>query len=94
MYIKYFILKEPSAKVPSRFCKVLTFSSSKTIQRKTKAIERDRKVVNKCIRRTVAWSSRVGGIAHEPGEQFLELPRALCDSNGVPNKGQKRDTKV
>ena len=25
----------------------------------------------------------------EPGEQFLELPRALCDSNGQPNKGQR-----
>ena len=46
----------------------------------------------KCIRRKIAWSSRVGGVADAPGEQFLELPRAFCDSSGVPNKGQKSST--
>jgi len=88
-YIKYFILREPSAQVPPRFCKLLTFSSSKRIQRKIKVIERERKLVNKCIRRKIAWSSRAGDVVQEPGEQFLELPRAICDSNGEPNKGQK-----
>ena len=54
-----------------------------------KVIERERKIVNKCIWRKIAWSSRVGGVADAPGEQFFDLPRVLCDSSGVPNKGQK-----
>ena len=86
-YIKYFILREPSAQVPPRFTKLLTFSSSKRVQRKVKLIERERKIVNRCMR--IAWNTRVGVVEKHSGCQFLELPRAISDPHGMPHKGQK-----
>ena len=45
--------------------------------------------MNKCIRRKIAWSSRGGDVVQEPGEQFLELLRAIGDLNVESNKDQK-----
>jgi len=54
-----------------------------------KAIERERKVVNRCVRRKIAWQIRTGEIHDCKGEQYLELPRAICNQHGNPHSGQK-----
>ena len=87
--VKYFILRDPSASVPQRQAKLLTFSVSKKSKRKIKLIERERKLVNKCIRRSMVWNTKVCPSDQHSGGQYLELPRAISDSHGIPHKGQK-----
>ena len=41
--IEYFILKGPSAQVPQRQAKLLTFASGKIIQKKIKQLDREKK---------------------------------------------------
>ncbi len=57
--VKYYVLQEPSASVPQRLNRLLTFASTIKMNRKVKAIELERKVVNRCVRRTMAWNARL-----------------------------------
>ena len=52
--VKYFILHNLSTNVPQRQAKLLAFSSSKVIKKKIKLIEKEKKPVNKCLRRSLA----------------------------------------
>lgn len=90
--VKYFVLKEPSADVPQRKVKLLTYTMSRTRKKKIKMIEKERKIVNKCLRRSLAWNSRVGSDHQQLGGQYLELPRAISDPHGKPHKGTKSYT--
>ena len=45
--------------------------------------------VQKCIRRKISHANRSKTSVDTVAEQYIELPRALCDTNGVLNKGQK-----
>ena len=91
-YVRYHILREPSAKVPQRKNRLLTFSTSKKSRRKIKAVDRERKVVNRCVRRQIAWQMKTGEVQQCQGEQYLELPRAICNPHGNPHKGQNSFT--
>ena len=84
-YVEYFIIGSCSAKVPVGLKRLQTFSSKKKVEKKTKLRE---KVVSKCISRQLAWSSHTQSAQKCRGEQYLELPRALCSHDGVPHKGQ------
>ena len=48
--------------------------------------------MNRCVRRKIAWQIRTGEVQDCKGEQYLELPRAICDPHGNPHKGQKSYT--
>ena len=48
--------------------------------------EREQKLVSRCLRR---WSAQTGSVLKHQGEQYLELPRAICTPHGVPHKGPK-----
>ena len=87
--VKYFIIHDPSAAVPQRQNKLLTFSTSKRVQKNIKLREKKRKVVSKCIHRQMAFIAPVENIQAPTGEQYIELP---SDPNGVPHKGQKSYT--
>lgn len=87
--IKYFQLKDPSAKVPQRKVKLLTYTTSKPTKKKIKIIEREKKLVNKCIRLSLASNSKVDSDHQQQGGQYLELPRAISDPHGKPQKGKK-----
>ncbi len=87
--IKYFQLREPSAQVPQRKVKLLTYLASKPTKKKIKMIEREKKLVNKCVRLSLAWNSKVDRDHQQKGGQYLELPRAISDPHGRPNKGAK-----
>ena len=41
------------------------------------------------MRRKIAYANKMGTKPDVIGEQYIELPRALCDVNGSPIKGQK-----
>ena len=45
--------------------------------------------MQKCIRRKIAYANAKGTIPDVVGEQYIEFPHAICDVNGIPNKGQK-----
>ena len=54
-----------------------------------KLIDRERRLMNRCMRRKLAWNAKLGVVTHPSGEQYIELPRAICNPSGIPNKGQK-----
>ena len=87
--MEYFIIGSCSAKVPVRLKRLQTFSSKKKVEKKTKLREKEQKIVSKSIRRQLAWSLHTQSAQKSRGEQYLELPRALCSHHGVPHKGQK-----
>ena len=90
--ISYFILKEPSATVPQRQARLLTFASTKSIKSKVKLIEKEKRLVNRCIRRTLVWNAKHGTSSEPHSGQYLELPRAISDPHGNPHKGLKSYT--
>ena len=92
--IRYYILKDPSAKVPQRKLKLQTFAASKRAKRTVKLLEKERKLVSKCMRRTLAWNAKADKdhLQLGLGGQYIELPRAISDRNGIPHKGQKSYT--
>ena len=44
------------------------------------------------MRMKLAWNAKLGVVTHPSGEQYIELPRAICNRSGIPNKGQKSYT--
>ena len=80
------ILKKPSTKVPLRRKRLQTFGNAKQSSHKEKSLQKE---VQKCIRCKIAYANQTGTSVDTVAEQYIELPRALCDTNGVLNKGQK-----
>ena len=89
-YVKYYILRDPSAQVPLRLRRLQNFSIKKSqVLKKIKQKEREQNIVSRCIRRQLAWSVKTQKVGQHSGEQYLELPRAICTPSGVANKGLK-----
>ncbi|CAG2184537.1 unnamed protein product [Mytilus edulis] len=90
-YIQCFLIRVPdiSVKQPHRKRRNLkTFSSPKVTVHKQKKEIKDNKTVISCLRKQIAFSK----LSSEPVsdlDQFLALPRAICDAEGIPMKGQK-----
>ena len=87
-YIKYYIVRDPSAKVPLRLRRLLTFC----VQRKINQKECEQRLVSRCIRQQLAWSAQTQCIEQHRSEQYLELSRTICTPSGAPHKGQKSFT--
>ena len=87
--MKYFVLRDPSAKVPQMQVKLLTYTTFKPAKKKIKMIEREKKIVNKCVRRLLAWNAKVDSNHQQHGGQYLELPRAISNPHGRAHKGTK-----
>ena len=60
------------------------FSSSQVA-----SLEREVKQMQKCMRKKIAYAYKNGTSADVMGEQFIEFPRALCNIDNLPVKGQK-----
>ena len=54
---------------------------------KVKLKEREQKLISRCLRKQLAWSGQTQ--CPVQGQQYLELPCALCTPSGEPHKGQK-----
>ncbi len=64
------------------------FREEKT-NRKISQLEKDRRLVLSAMKRKMQHSKKTGTPIDRPGEQLLEYPLALCDSEGNLIKGQK-----
>ncbi|CAC5402436.1 unnamed protein product [Mytilus coruscus] len=90
-YIQCFLIRvsDISVKQPQRKRRNLkTLSSPKVTVYKQKKEIKDNKTVFSCLRKQIAFSK----LSSEPVtdlDQFLALPRAICDAEGILLKGQK-----
>jgi hypothetical protein len=90
-YINCFLIKTSdltSRPPPRRRRNLKTFSGVKLSIYKQKKELQDQKTVISCLRKKIAFSK----LTNQPIsdlEQFIQLPRALCDAEGIPEKGQK-----
>ena len=82
------ILRNPSVQAPARKHRLQTFTERQPNKQKVSQLERDRRLILSCMRKKMKWSNTTGKPIDTPGEQLLELPVALCDHMGQPNKGQ------
>ena len=69
-----------------------TFANRKVTKRSMSNVQKEKNVVTKCLRSRLLWAQVHGGTTESPEQQYLELPRAIADANGIPNKGQKSNT--
>ena len=74
--IKFFVLRDPSTPAPRRKARLLTFASTRKQTRKMKRLDKEKKLVGKCLRREFAWNAKYGSDQQRVGQQYLELPRA------------------
>ncbi|VDI52433.1 Hypothetical predicted protein, partial [Mytilus galloprovincialis] len=90
-YLKCFLFRtyETAGKPPSRKRRNLkTFAPIKITIHKQKKEIKDQNTVISCLRKKIAFSKHSGNAVKDL-DQFLQLPRALCDAEGIPEKGQK-----
>ncbi|CAC5360249.1 unnamed protein product [Mytilus coruscus] len=91
-YLKCFLFRtcETAGKPPPRKRRNLkTFAPIKiTIHKQKKKEIKDQNTVISCLRKKIAFSKHSGNAVKDL-DQFLQLPRALCDAEGIPEKGQK-----
>ena len=90
-FIEYYILHQASIKLPGRKKQLLTFSNKKPSKRHTNQLERDRRIVQKCIHKKIKWSKQTGHPI-DIGEQYIPIPLAIATNDGQPRKGQKSNT--
>ena len=88
--VESFLLKNPSTKAPLRQKKLQTFASTIVKkQKKVSSLQRELQLVQKCMRKKIAYANQRGTSADVIAEQYIELPRAICDTESAPIKGQK-----
>lgn len=92
-YVSHHILRTPSnVDAPVQHQKLLTMSSTaKKKKRRVSQQEKEQRVHNKCLRKRLAWCSKTNQSYNTSEEQYTVLPRALCDSEGIPHKGSKKN---
>lgn len=86
--ISCFILKEPSVKAPNGRRSLKTFNRQVRTKRVSQ-MEKDKHLILTTIKRKMQFSTKTGNPINKPGEQILEYPLSLCDTDGNPLKGQK-----
>ena len=88
-YVLSTVLKQPSTSTTIRKKRMQTFSEKKPTRKKLSQLEKNSKMILTAMKRKLEFSKKTGMPVHTTGEQLLELPLALCDSDGKPVKGQK-----
>ena len=89
MRILYYILKTPSTSAPNRRRALQTFSTKSSHKKRVSQLERDQKLVLTAIKRKILFAQKASLPVEKPGEQLVQLPLSLCDSEGKPHSGQK-----
>ena len=79
-------------KAPNRRKRLLTFTERRSNKRKVSDIEKERKLQIECWKKRIAFLTATGQTIDKMYEQCIELPRALCTTEGEPNKGTKSVT--
>ena len=86
-YIKHTFLGTSSTKLTIHRVNLKTFAELKPSKQRLKTSERDKKVVIQCLKKKMQAVTH--GLMAMDGQQYLELPRSLADSQGLPNTGNK-----
>ena len=89
-YVQKVYLKKNS-KEKLKFHKLKTFSTqTKVTKRNYNQLQKEKDHVTKCLKRRLLSHSREE--IRGSDEQYLELPRAIADPDGIPHKGTKSST--
>ena len=88
-HVKYRILRTSSADAPCRRRRLQTFSSTKKNKKKLKQIDRNRKILQTCLKKQLVVLTRGEQLPPECVSYFLPHLCALCDSEGYSHKGNK-----
>ncbi len=91
-HVAYYILKQASVYPPQRKRRLLTFADRKPSKRQVSQLEKDRRLVLKCLHKKLKWSKQMGQPVDTIAEQYIPIPLALADSSGCPLKGQKSNS--
>ena len=86
------ILRQPSFQAPNRQRRLQTFSEPKVNKTKVSQLEKDRKLLLLALKRQMQHSNKTGEPVEKLGEQIIEFPMALCDTQGVQHKGDKANS--
>ena len=87
-HVKHTYIKKSSTTVVARHQRLKTFTKPKVSKQRLKTSERDKKKLSMCLKKRLEAATT----SQPTCEQYLELPRALCDSGGMSNKGNKWST--
>ena len=88
-YISYYVLRQASIPLRRRKRRLATFSQRKPSKRQMSQLERDRKLVQKCLHKKLKWCKQTKKPVETLAEQYIPLPLAIASSDGSPLKGQK-----
>ena len=81
-------IQDPSSKLITHQHKLKTFSAPKVTKNSLKTTEQDKKKVTMCLKKRLQAVAD-GQVDGNSSQQYLELPRAIADGGGLPNKGTK-----
>ena len=87
-YERYVTHTFPASKLISHQHRLKTFSDQKVTKSALKNSEQDKKKVTMCLKKRLQAIAD-GQTEGTSSEQYPELPRAISDENGLPNKGNK-----
>ena len=88
-YVSYYVLRQASIPFRRRKRRLATFSQRKPSKRQVSQLERDRKLVQKCLHKKLKWCKQTKKPVETLAEQYIPLPLAIASSDGSPLKGQK-----
>ena len=88
-FVQYKYLGDTSVNPIARQHKLKTFANPKVTKRTVNNLQKEKSLVTKCLRSRLLWAQSHSEDNENYEQQYLELPRAIADENGIPNKGQK-----
>ena len=88
-YISYYVLRQASIPFRRRKRRLATFSQRKPSKRQVSQLERDRKLVQKCLHKKLKWCKQTKKPLETLAEQYIPLPLLLLAVTKVHLKGQK-----
>lgn len=94
-FVEYTYLKISSVRPRTKRHNLKTFTKAKVVKKSmVNQLQREKSLVTKCLKsRLLLAQMQEGDVRENPtNEQFIELPKAIADENGLPNKGQKCNT--
>ena len=71
--------------------KLHTFAKQKVTKQQLTNAERQKKIVSLCLRKRLLAQNGLNQLPTQ--DQYLELPRAIADANGMPHKSEKRNAR-
>ena len=88
--VTYMFLVESSVRPRLKRKSVHTFSETKVTKKRLNNAKKEKKLISLCLKKRLkAKNYDTSGQC----EQYIELPRAIADSNGMPHKGDKSNAR-